>query len=125
MKGQEILRERFLVVLIAIFSIFFFGRVTRIGAGSSDLNNAHAYPVPFVPSQGDKVITFTDLSSVATIRIYTVSGELAVTLEETDGDGLYLWDTRNSNGELLGSGVYIYLIKSATAERRGKLIIVR
>ena len=89
------------------------------------LADAHAYPVPFVTSKGDTTITFTDLSSIATIRILTLNGEIVVTLQETDGDGQLVWDTRNQDGNFVTSGVYIYQIKSSADEKTGKLVIVR
>jgi hypothetical protein len=35
------------------------------------------------------------------------------------------WDVRNSDGEPVASGVYIYQIKNPYSEKRGKLVIVR
>ena len=96
-----------------------------MGSASTPLTNAHAFPVPFVPSKGDTNITFTDLSSLATIRIYAMGGENVQTLQETDGDGLYVWDGRSSDGNDLPSGAYLYIIEGPVDEKRGKLVIVR
>ena len=97
-----------------------------MGSGSATpLTFAHAFPVPFIPSRGDRTITFTDLTGTATIRIYTPLGDLVQTLRETDGDGLYVWDGKSSDGEDLAGGVYLFDIEGASDEKKGKIIIVR
>ena len=114
------LRAKTVTVRLPHFSVF-----ALFGAPSTSLSNAHAFPVPFMPSRGDTRITFTDLSGVATIKIYSVHGELLQTLEESDGDGQYPWDAKSSDGNELASGIYLYHIQSASDEKRGKFIIVR
>ncbi len=96
-----------------------------MGSPSSSLTFAHAFPVPFVPSRGDKNIIFADLSSIATIRIYSLNGDLVQTLQESDGDGLYVWDVKPSDGNDLSGGVYLFEIQSPSDERTGKLVVVR
>jgi hypothetical protein len=96
-----------------------------IGAPHLDLSNAYAYPVPFKPSLGHREIVFINLSSLATIRIFTISGELVKELNETDADGILRWDVTNSEGQPLASDVYLYLIENDQQKKTGKLIIVR
>lgn len=89
------------------------------------------YPNPFRLWRDDEV-TFGGkepdqrLTSDATIRIYTISGELVTIIEETDGDGNATWDGKNQNGEEVVSGVYIYLITSDDGRTiTGKLAVIR
>ncbi|MGQ0645812.1 MAG: hypothetical protein ACT4O3_10035, partial [Elusimicrobiota bacterium] len=96
-----------------------------IGAPALDLAAAYAFPVPFKPSLGHRQITFRHISSLATIRIYTVSGELVRELKESDGDGELKWDVTNQHGEPLASDVYLYLIENNEQKKTGKLLIVR
>ncbi|MBI4396039.1 MAG: hypothetical protein HY548_03020, partial [Elusimicrobia bacterium] len=96
-----------------------------IGAPSMNLSGAYAYPVPFMPSKGHRFITFTNLSSLANIRIYTANGELVRELHESDGDGTLSWDVTNSDGDPLGSDVFIYVIKNDEQKKIGKLMVVR
>ena len=110
------------ILLAAVFAFF---SPSSMGSASTPLANAHAFPVPFLPSRGDKNITFTDLSSAASIRIYSMSGDLVQILRESDGDGLYVWDGKSSDGNNLMGGVYLYLIESSEDEKSGKLVIVR
>lgn len=102
-----------------------FGAATQAKASSTQLTNAHAYPVPFIASRGDSLITFTDLSSIATIRIYASTGQLIKTLHESDGDGQASWDIRDENGNLAISSIYLFQIESATDFKQGKLIVIR
>lgn len=96
-----------------------------IGKLDTSLAEAYAFPVPFQPSLGHQKIIFVNLSQPATIRIFTVSGRLVQTLNETDGDGLLEWDARNAEGSNVASGVYFYLLESATDRKTGKLMILR
>ena len=46
-------------------------------------------------------------------------------LAERDGDGGVEWDGRNQDGQLVGSGVYLYRIASTQEARLGKLAVLR
>ncbi len=92
------------------------------------------YPNPFKPSLNHKVITFghpTDvtkrLTEYATIKIYTIAGELVKTIEVTPNNGgIATWDTRNDASKLVASGIYIYCIINPGGEKcTGKIGIVR
>ena len=104
---------------------FHFSVFSLHGGGTADLSDAYAYPVPFIPSRGDTEITFTNISPLCTIKMYTLNGELVRTIEHTSGATSYSWDVTNDRGDRLGSGVYLYLIKDAKNKKKGKLIIIR
>ena len=94
------------------------------------LSQLKIYPNPFQPGSGGSQdasgITFNNLTADANISIYTAAGEKVVELNETDGDGLYAWDGRNSEGENVASGTYVYQIKNSNGEQRlGRIAIVR
>jgi hypothetical protein len=88
------------------------------------LDIAKAFPVPFKPALGHTVITFQDLAVDATIKIYTIHGELVAEIRSPLGNDV-TWDVKNSDGESVASGVYIYQIKAGPSEKRGKLVIIR
>lgn len=94
-------------------------------AAAANLGEAHAYPVPFMPSQGHTNVTFTDLTSQATIKIYTLSGELVTTLTKADTTDSLIWNVRNDAGEALASGVYIYTVESSGELKKGKLMVIK
>ncbi|MBI4655394.1 MAG: hypothetical protein HY746_01480 [Elusimicrobia bacterium] len=90
-----------------------------------DLSLAHCYPVPFKPSLGHTKITFKDLTRDAEIKIYTISGEIIRTIKKSDGNDYIEWDVKNSRGENLASGVYLFLIKNIIGAKKGKLMIIK
>jgi len=104
---------------------FHFSIFSLHGVGATDLSSAYAFPVPFIPSRGDNDITFTDISPLCTIKIYTLNGELVGTIEHTSGSTIHSWDVTNDRGDRLASGVYLYLIKNDKDKKKGKLIIIR
>lgn len=94
-------------------------------SSSPDLSGAHCYPVPFKPAAGHTKITFTGLTQSARIRVYTLSGRLVRTLEKSGAGDTLDWDVRNSAGEGLASGVYIFVVKSPSQTASGKLMVIR
>jgi len=95
------------------------------GSISTTLSGAYAYPVPYKPSAGHTVITFTGLATDSTVKIYTIMGELVKTLDTPDANGNIIWTVKNTDGDNVASGVYIYQIKNSFDEKRGKLMIIR
>ena len=77
------------------------------------------------------LVRFQRLPETATIRIYTVSGDLVRTLDhrQTSGGevgGSCPWDLRNADQREVASGVYIYAIETPSGEQRtGFLTLVR
>jgi hypothetical protein len=111
------------------------GIVIQVGASSS-LDNVKVYPNPYKPGTGGiydnsslgEGIVFSNLTPNANIKIFNIAGELVAEFNETNGDGKYLWDTRNSKGEKVASGVYIYYIKNPAdgkQKAKGRIVIIR
>jgi len=111
------------------------GIVIQVGASSS-LGNVKVYPNPYKPGTGGiydnsslgEGIVFSNLTPNANIKIFNIAGELVAEFNETNGDGKYLWDTRNSKGEKVASGVYIYYITNPDDGRqkaKGRIVIIR
>ena len=103
---------------------------------STDLDNVKVYPNPYKPGSGTiydnpspgEGIVFSNLTANANIKIFNIAGELVAEFNETDSDGMYLWNTRNSNGEKIASGVYIYFITNPADNKqkaRGRIVIIR
>jgi len=102
---------------------------------SANLGTVHVYPNPYKPADtkfGDTVlgagIVFAGLTAQAHIRIYTVTGGLVKSLDETTGNGVCVWDTKNKKGSKVASGVYIYLITNPADDSQkanGKFAIIR
>ena len=102
-----------------------FSTYVLMSTPALSLASAYVYPNPFKPSDGDTTITFTNLASACTIKIYTLSGELVKTIYESDGDGQNVWNVKNDAKEELRSGLYIYFIRSSNDTKTGKLVIIK
>lgn len=99
---------------------------------SASLDRILVVPNPYVigegfsqPTQGDE-IQFVNIPNPATIRIYTVRGDLVKTLPVPVGfGGIVAWDQLTDFGQFVESGIYIYHVESPLGTKIGKLAIVR
>ncbi len=89
-------------------------------------------PNPFVLGEGsgqpgaEDQIQFVNVPNPATIRIYTIRGDLVKTLDVTAGSGgVVTWDQATDYGQFVESGVYIFHVDSPTGTKVGKFAIVR
>ena len=96
-------------------------------AAQPNLDSAHVFPTPFKPSLGHDRITFRGLTTNATVRIYTLSGELVQTLGKSDGatQDLVWYPVANSAGQPMASGVFLYVIRGDSKISKGKLMIIK
>ena len=112
-----------------------FSSYALMGLPDTDLNPVFASPVPFRPNAGDparygswdKLIKFNHLPASGSIRIYTIGGSL---VRELDIAGLAVnnvvqWDVKNSAGEVVASGVYIWEVTVGGERKTGKLIVIK
>ncbi|MEK7747163.1 MAG: hypothetical protein AAB576_10890, partial [Elusimicrobiota bacterium] len=92
---------------------------------SGDLDSARVYPNPFVPEGGNpdqghpytagdlnSGVVFDNLPEKASIRIYTVTGQLVRELSSEATSGRMRWDAKNSDGDAVASGVYLAVLSS-------------
>ena len=113
------------------FSIFavFAGAGATLG---SDLTQVLIYPIPYRPNSGNRDlgggntgIFFNQLPASASIKIYTISGQLVDSVDAS-GVGLFNWDARNGAGRDVASGLYIAVITSPGSKTvTRKLLIIR
>ncbi len=103
---------------------------------NTTLDQVLVVPNPFVMRSGfitpgaQDVISFMNVPSPCTIRIYTIRGDLVATIEHSEDTGIAQWDQVTSFGQFAESGFYVYHLTShapATrgATRIGKFCIVR
>ena len=83
------------------------------------------YPNPVVLQGENRAVTFANVRENDFVQILSARGRRVRTLQKQSGDGDLLWDVRNSSGEFVASGVYIYRLVSQSGERMGKLAVVR
>ncbi len=103
----------------------------RIGA-QSELARIQAIPNPYRSSAdweygGERRVMFVRLPGKATIRLYTPSGQLVRTLRHDDPlDDQEPWDLRNSDGEEIAPGVYVWAVEAdGLGTATGKIMIIK
>lgn len=76
---------------------------------------------------GQRRVTFVGLPAEATIRIYTTSLSLVRTLTHDDPENdIEFWDLRNSDGEEVAPGVYVYQVDAGElGTSEGKVMIIK
>ena len=90
----------------------------RSGTSQFTTPNYHNFP--------DNKIRFVNVPADCKIRIYTISGDFVFEINNTGGTGNIEWDTRNSGGEEVGSGAYIFRCENKNGEGvYGRVIIIR
>ncbi|MEW6041408.1 MAG: gliding motility-associated C-terminal domain-containing protein, partial [Elusimicrobiota bacterium] len=107
---------------------------------AANLSSVIVYPNPYKPGAtginkqfSDPLlgtgIIFSGLTSKANIKIYNIAAELVYETDETDGNGINLWNTENKDGDKVASGLYIYYITNPDDTKmkpvKGKFTIVR
>ncbi|MGH7572165.1 MAG: T9SS type A sorting domain-containing protein [Gemmatimonadota bacterium] len=86
---------------------------------NADLSEIRVVPNPFIAANevtrgnGLQRILFTNLPPQATIRIYTISGNLVRVLEHADGSGTEAWDVRTRFDLLVASGNYYFHVTTS------------
>ncbi|MEW6556769.1 MAG: carboxypeptidase regulatory-like domain-containing protein, partial [Elusimicrobiota bacterium] len=87
-------------------------------------------PNPYNPRAGK--VTFFGSGVVPNdtkIRIYTVSGDLVKTVNTTttdsQGQPVLEWDGKNEDGDMVVSGVYIYVSESPKEKAHGKFTVIK
>lgn len=111
-----------------------------IAGADSDVDAVYPYPVPFRPNGPEAGngpgqsgtagggITFTNLPSEGTIEVYTISGALVKHLDIPLNlvPPKLVWDARNSSGQDVASGVYLWKVASrGSSYKTGRLMVIR
>lgn len=97
---------------------------------SADLERIRVVPNPYLAraswetQEGQRRLEFVNLPIIATIRIYTLAGDLVQTLEHS-GSGTCVWNMLSSNGQGIAPGLYYYHVESEAGNRVGKFAVVK
>lgn len=97
----------------------------------SDFSSARIYPNPWRSDKHSGLpVIFDQLPTGSTVKIFTLSGHLARTLDAPAGTTS--WDLTNDSGDKVASGIYIYLITTGNTgyggngqKVRGKVAVIR
>lgn len=103
-----------------------YGLFSAITLSAEPLNNydISAYPQPYDPEKDESLI-IDGLSENSIIKIVTPDGDYVNELRAAGRKAI--WDGRNSNGNLVGSGVYLVIAQSVSNNKSGvaKIAVVR
>ena len=106
-------------------------------AVAPDLLAVTVIPNPYISTApwdepGQNKIQFVNLTTEATVRIFTVGGDLVRKLDHPaagapPNQGSVDWDLKNADGRLVEPGIYIYQVEEpgGVADVIGRLVIVR
>ena len=101
-------------------------RSIRLPEPATSLDNAFVYPNPYRASMHGSTLTIAGLPVETTVRILSADGRLVRVLPEDRAiNGGREWDLRDSRGERVPSGIYIFRIESpsdAAVIRRAAVI---
>jgi len=94
------------------------GPIEPTGAPTPNLEGVHVVPNPFRAAEawdppGGHELHFVGLPPHATIKVYTVAGDLVATLQHDDAVRDYqIWDLKSDAHRDVASGIYIYRVTS-------------
>ncbi len=127
--------QRTLTAPVARFSVFAF-----MAAPLGNASDVTVFPNPWRPhgpAAGNAAgqtgteeggITFNQLPSECTIRIFTLNGELVRELRHSDLSGRLgqtVWDGKTQRSDKVASGVYLWRVESEQDGKSGKLMVIR
>jgi len=96
---------------------------------AEDLDKVKVWPNPyfgFNPEERtplENYIHFINLPETATIKIYSLAGQMVRTLEHSGGQE-EIWDAQNNFNVLVASGVYIAVVSTDDGDKVLKLAVV-
>ena len=90
----------------------------RSGSSQYSTENYHNFP--------DNKMRFVNVPATCNLKIYTPAGDIVWEYNQTGGTGNIEWDTRNTKGEEVASGIYVYRVLGVDGDSMyGRIIIIR
>jgi len=102
------------------------GQMVISDVSYSSLDQTRTYPNPCIIDESS--MKFDKLPADAILSIYSLSGKLVRTLNETDfgNNGVILWNGKNTLGDYISQGIYIYMLKTPDGQKKtGKIAVKR
>ena len=106
-------------------------------ATGGDLGKIKVVPNPYIVSsryeqefgilrkEPLRQLKFNNLPAKCTIYIFSLSGDKVQTIEHYSDNGTETWDMRTAGNREIAPGVYIYLVKTDTAEKTGRFAVIK
>ena len=70
-------------------------------------------------------LKFNNLPAKCTIYIFSVAGDKIKTIDHFSDNGTETWDMRTAGNREIAPGVYIYLVKTDTAQKTGRFAVIK
>jgi len=100
--------------------------------GKLDDRSIYVYPNPFNPNSEAATIRYSlSKDGIISIKIYDIANNLVRTLVEgkpqlAGVEYSEAWNGRNDKGDIVGNGVYLYIIESSSGEKAvGRVAVLR
>ena len=112
-------------------SFTFTAPVINSAQASLDMEEIKVVPNPYIAragweyEEGERKIEFIHLPDDAVVRIYTLAGDLVVTLNNSDGSGTIPWNVESVNEQSVAPGVYFFHVESKYGQKIGKFAIIK
>lgn len=107
------------------------GPIEPTAGPAADLERVRVVPNPYRGSEvwdqpGANEIHFINLPARATIRIFTVAGDLVREIPHEDPvRDFQRWDLKNASGRQVASGIYIYRVEADRFEFQDRFVVIR
>lgn len=77
-------------------------------------------------TEKNRLIRFINLPDICTIRVFTVNGELIMTIEHNDAFNNWAdWNLLTNSGRTIASGIYIFHVESPGVKQTGKFVVIK
>jgi hypothetical protein len=97
-----------------------------------DLDDVKVVPNPYIvsavweESRFERRLAFTHLPSRCTIDIYTLAGDKVARIDHESGSGQAFWDLKNSDGQNVAYGLYVFVVKTDDGKKKiGKFLVIK
>jgi hypothetical protein len=109
----------------------------RSDIANGELDNVKVVPNPYlVGSQYEREygvlrrepireIKFNHLPARCTITIFSIAGDKLKVISHDGSTGTESWDLRTDGNRVIAAGMYVYLVKTDTAEKLGRFAVIK
>lgn len=107
-----------------IFFVLIFAGFTL---NASEFGSLNVFPNPVQSTRGHATLTLDNLPRNREVKIFNLRGRKVFEERVVNGGTQLVWDLKNSDGKIVSSGIYIYVLESlSTGEKlKGKFAIIR
>jgi subtilisin family serine protease len=125
---------------LRVYNVFSFNGIKLVdGAGSSfglsfvkeNLDDVAVYPNPYSKKSNQNFITFANLTKIAKVYVYDLTGVYVASVETNSANGGVQWNLKTNSGKEIPTGIYLFRVEGKDSngkdvpEKVGKFLIVK